>query len=916
MNLKKSKFESVIQRCILAPLCLAVLGVGFVTGAVAATKAGTIIKNQASASYKDTQGIRRVATSNVVETLIRQVAGFEFTQDQTKPAVAGLPVYFPHTIVNTGNGPDRFTLTANANGVGAFNLTNIAIYPDDDRDGQPDILLGINNTHFLGAGESQSIVVGGSIPATALDGDTASMIIMAQSEFDTSITISNTDTAVVTDSAVISVNKLLSPLQGSSPGGPFTVRIHYKNSGSIDATDVTLIDALPQGMSYVAGSGRWSVTNATVLTDANPGDDQGGIIYCAYDNSCTGLTEANADADSLSTNQVTAIVATVGAGQTGDLEFDVLIDGGLASSILYNTAEFEYTTDGLLIGLEDSNTVPFRVMSGAAVVINGDSASSADGTGEPLEISDTVSGANSNFPECVLANSDPDGDGYGVEASVECIMPNNQPGSSVFFRNTVWNVGNSIDTFDIATAGSTFPSGSLFRLLQIDGQTPLLDTSGNGVVDTGPIAPGGSHDIVLQVVLPVGVTGNNSGANFEVNTVATSTGDAVATNAMLNRLLNISGGAVDITNIAALGDPAAVGAGVGPEALPVSSVNVTPGETAVIDLYINNTSGIPMDYDLSASIHSDFSSIELPNEWQLEFTLPDNSLVTNTGVIAPGDSALVIAKITVPVNLIAMSQSLYFKAQNDAHAVSDIKHDEIVVDELLSVILGINQNGQTQAGGTHVYTHLLENSGTVDVNNISLSVTDSRAAEGWNSLIYEDTDSDGYFSASDQLVNITNLIAGEKKTLFVKVFVPGSAGDGQSNFSEVVAAWAGGSLTVTDITTASVGEISMTKEQAQDNGCDGSLESAFTNQPFSVEPGNNCVRYRLTAVNASAQAVLNVLVADATPNFTSYVGSASCSQPTCTITEPVAGGQGEIRASLPQLLAGDSIVVEFLVKVD
>lgn len=916
MNLQKSKFGFNLRRGVFAPLLLTVFGVCCVTGAVAATKAGTVIKNQASASYKDTQGVRRVATSNVVETLIRQVAAIELTRNQTKPSAAGRQIYFSHTVVNTGNGADRFTLTATASGGGDFNLSNIALYLDDDRDGEPDSFAPINNSHYLNLGESQSFVVAGLIPATAVNNDTGGVVIQAQSEFDSSIFASNTDTAVVTDAAVISINKRFTPLQGTSPGGPFTVSIFYSNNSDAEATDVTLIDALPQGMSYVADSGRWSSSGATVLTDANPSDDQSGISYCAYDSSCTGLAEANVDADALSTNQVTAIIASVPAAQSGYVEFQVSIDGGLPSSVLYNTAELQYTAGGVLIGPIDSNSVPFSVLRGNAVVINGDTSSSVDGTGEPLEISDTVSGINSNFPECALPNSDPDGDGYGVESAVECIMPNNQAGNSVFFRNTVWNMGNSIDTFDITTTGSTFPTGALFRLLQLDGQTPLVDTSNNGIVDTGPIAPGGSYSIVLQVVLPVGVTGNNSGANFEVNTVATSIVDSVATNSMLNRLLNVSGGAVDITNVAALGDPTAVGAGAGPESAPVSSVNVAPGATAVIDLYINNTSDIAMDYDLSASIHSDFSSLELPNEWQLEFSLPDNSVVTNTGVIAAGDSAMVIAKITVPANLAATTASIYFRAQNEAYVVSDIKHDEIVVGERLSVVLGINQNGQTQAGGTHVYTHLLENSGTVEVNNIALSVTDSRAAEGWNSLIYEDTDGDGFFSAADQLVTTTNLTVGELKTLFVKVYVPATASDGESNFSELVAAWGSSTLVVTDITTTSIGEISVTKEQALDIGCDGILDSAHTNQVFAVEPGNNCVSYRLTAYNASAQSVLNVLVADATPNFTSYVGSASCSQPACSITEPVSGGQGEIRASLPQLLAGDSLVVEFLVRVD
>jgi len=48
-----------------------------------------------------------------------------------------------------------------------------------------------------------------------------------------------------------------------------TVTLSYTNSGSAAATAVQLRDAIPAGMAYVGGSGRWSVTGAgTTLTDA------------------------------------------------------------------------------------------------------------------------------------------------------------------------------------------------------------------------------------------------------------------------------------------------------------------------------------------------------------------------------------------------------------------------------------------------------------------------------------------------------------------------------------------------------------------------------------------------------------------------------------------------------------------------
>ena len=880
----------------------------------ASTKAGTVINNQASASYLDTLGVRRIATSNVVETLIRQVAAFELSLDQRKPGSAGQEVFFTHTLINTGNGVDSFNLDVGNGGADDLDLSNLQIYKDTDRDGVPDSYTPIVISDLLEPGESQNFIVSGVVPAASVEGDTGIAVIKAQSVFDSSVTQANNDTVVVTNSAVVEISKSISAHEGFSPDGPFTVSIHYRNRSSVPADNVVLIDALPTGMNYIHGSGRWSEGGGIDLTDT--ADSQPGVRYCAYDPSCTGLPEAETDTDNLSTNQVTAIIETVAAGQEGYITFDVSVASGLAAGVLFNTAELQYQAGGALIDRIVSNTVPFVITAGAMVVINGSNTSSADGVDEPREIFESVFGANSNLPECQLDNSDPDGDGYGLENGAQCVVPDLQAGNTVFFKNTVWNRGNTTDTFDITTVGSSFPEGTLIRLLQSDGQTQLPDSSGNAIADTGPIVPGGSYEIVLQVVLPSGVSGDNAGVPFSVTSVATSVSDPLVSNQMLNLLHNITAAMVDVTNNAELGDPLSAGIGGGPEQDAVTSVNAIPGDTVTFDLYINNTSAFPLEYNLDASIHSDFASVELPTQWQVRYALTDNTAVTGTVVIAPGEFVQVIARVTIRAEAVPAADSLYFRASNERYSIEDIKHDEVVVTLQQSLLLGIDQEGQTQAGSSYVYNHTLANTGNAEVTNISLSTTDSRASEGWSSTIYEDSDGDGTLSTSDQVISVTDLQVGETKTLFVKVYAPGTAADGVINLTEFSAAWGSDVLIVTDVTQVSSAEISVIKEQALDNGCDGVLDSAYSSSVFSVEPGDNCISYRLTAINAGSENVMNVVVADATPTFTSYVGSATCDQTNCSVAEPLPGAEGEVVASLPLLLAGDTIVVEFRVRVD
>ena len=65
---------------------------------------------------------------------------------------------------------------------------------------------------------------------------------------------------------MITVTKALSQTSGPSPNaGPITVTLSYTNSGTAAATNLQVTDALPAGMTYNAGSGRWSVSGASEI---------------------------------------------------------------------------------------------------------------------------------------------------------------------------------------------------------------------------------------------------------------------------------------------------------------------------------------------------------------------------------------------------------------------------------------------------------------------------------------------------------------------------------------------------------------------------------------------------------------------------------------------------------------------------
>src|SRR5436190_14408605 len=141
------------RRSVLLGLGLLICGTGVVDSAP--PPAGTSIGNQATATYSDASNTPRSTTSNVAITIVQQVASFTLTADGAKFAAPGGQVYYAHTVLNTGNGPDTFNLSAANNATGDnFDLASLALYADANGDGLPDNATAINSSGPIAAGAS------------------------------------------------------------------------------------------------------------------------------------------------------------------------------------------------------------------------------------------------------------------------------------------------------------------------------------------------------------------------------------------------------------------------------------------------------------------------------------------------------------------------------------------------------------------------------------------------------------------------------------------------------------------------------------------------------------------------------------------------------------------------------------------
>ncbi len=149
------------------------------TNAHAAPPAGTVIGNQATATYQDASNTARTATSNLVQTTVSQVKTFTLTANGARTAAPGQTVYYPHTITNTGNGSDTYTLNALSStnfAAAAAPHSGLAYYIDANGDGVPDNATPIVTSGPIAAGGVFRFVVAGTVPAAAANGNTADIM--------------------------------------------------------------------------------------------------------------------------------------------------------------------------------------------------------------------------------------------------------------------------------------------------------------------------------------------------------------------------------------------------------------------------------------------------------------------------------------------------------------------------------------------------------------------------------------------------------------------------------------------------------------------------------------------------------------------------------------------------------------------
>ena len=144
---------------------------------------GYVIENQAYADYVPSAGTPQRVQSNTVAVTVGQVSAFTLTAPQERFVAPGGNVSFFHTLTNTGNGADQFSLSlANdsvASSGGAFDFTQWQLFADANGDGIADNNIPLSSSPVLPAGGVFRFVAVAAVPASALTGQRDQLIVSA-----------------------------------------------------------------------------------------------------------------------------------------------------------------------------------------------------------------------------------------------------------------------------------------------------------------------------------------------------------------------------------------------------------------------------------------------------------------------------------------------------------------------------------------------------------------------------------------------------------------------------------------------------------------------------------------------------------------------------------------------------------------
>ncbi|MGZ5482963.1 MAG: beta strand repeat-containing protein [Pyrinomonadaceae bacterium] len=559
--LKNSTGANMLRLLVAALIVLAFFG-----RAAAQTAGGTVISNQASATYSD--GTNSYATvSNTVTVTVSNVSGLVITPDgaSNPTVVAGQTgVKFSFTVTNTGNFSDQVHFvpgSAHLSGTASASITQVFIDADNNgsfNGGDTDITGTTADSLAIAQNASIYVVVDVSVNGGASAGQTVQVLLgdaggpptydnqPVTPSLNEVRTVSATsvngqreargDITVSVENDARLVLTLTAPPGPVALGGDISYSVQLQNTGARPAT----------GVSLTGGSG--SFVYIIVPIPLNTAVKAGQTFPAGTLFTTDALTTAPLAASYVSAQPAPASIrriafqvgVSLGAGAFSlSFPFDVTVNTGINASNpiweitdafgknYFNNNITDQSGDGLS-NQGDSNA-DFNEPKFGVDLPNGTQGNQQRTT---LTAVGAVLIGPSGAPSAVgPTDNNDDYSNKSVNTGISGVAPGGATTAlgQLVYVNTVQNTGNADDTFTLDAP--TVPAGFTVEI-STDGGTNYTTVSGGGSTSLA-VAFGASANIHVRITEPAG---NTVLTGFDTVIRATSTATPAASNRTIDRL--------------------------------------------------------------------------------------------------------------------------------------------------------------------------------------------------------------------------------------------------------------------------------------------------------------------------------------------------------------------------------------------
>ena len=938
---------------------VATLGLGLAGYATAQTPVGTEIRAQALIEYGDEAGNNFVVQSNIAIMEVAQVYAANVGYDVEKLAVSNSIVSFPFNLNNTGNGTDTYSVSVANDAGDTGDFTSVAIYHDENTNGIVDIGETVVSSVSVEGGAFSSIVVVAQLPAAISD-----------DIFDLTLTIS-TSNGTVTDSTsgrgvdgldgtvrgrAVVMNAAVIQVSNDMIDDPIaktiTQTITVTNIGGNTAHDVVIWSGRTWGRvtvnswrspditSYVSSGFGTNIDS----NDIDPILAAGGFTL-GFDETTTNIDlNGDGDFDDINLTDLGVDVGllrypTISAVGNGDHGGVYAVDNTLlpgASVQLVLVRDYNAIKTGTYSTATGSYTGGWPAPAGFLIPTQAHVSWDTDDDGDMLNDSFTSSTISAKVVSQYYGAAIDGLNGSQANYADASGAKYGQPASLSF---SVTNTGNGTDAINLSvrdfhTDSASFydvDDGMTYSFWHADGTQPLYDSSGDGIVDTGPMGSGRSMDIVVKAATPASspfkddvhfvLMGNSASGENNISFDEYFAGLGTTYNAANvgaqwanGKVTSFATGGMDLSLAAADNDPQ-----IDNDAYTANTANLLQDEVALgavylTDFFIQNDSGNATSYSLLA--YGDEANGALPQDWSVRF-LDANGQAVITTPLMPADSVFQgQIEVSVPNDgRYAQYNSGVFDYNSDGDTdypvvikVEDIASDItdqmiIVFDTALanSYVITEPQNASVRAGNSvdirrNINYTIMGGNITAEIDTIGL--THSQA--DWSGAVMVDTNGDGVFDApfnsilagdtvwitdvggvgfAQTLVTgvapngILELEPGQSLDVIVRIFAPTNAPAGVVN--QAVMAFNGNDHSVTDIVTIIDSALTLEKTLAVDANCSGVATSDLgPDAGFAVVnktgfPGD-CAVWQIVGTNAGSVAIDGLMFDDIVPAFSVY----------------------------------------------